>query len=107
MSKGEVGGSRMANVLKATEDLTKTPEQLEEEKKAKLAERIPKLNLDGKTKDQLVEIVEKWFAQLSSTTFYIYELGEKQQRQKYDVIFIYFKLLNLIQDYVKNNYIDC
>ena len=51
----------MANVLKATEDLTKTPEQLEEEKKAKLAERTPKLSLDGKTKDQLVEIVEKYF----------------------------------------------
>ena len=88
MSKGEVGGSRMANVLKATEDLVKTPEQLEEEKKAKLSERIPKLNLDGKTKDQLVEIVGKWFAHLSSTTFYIYDLGEKQQRQKYDVILL-------------------
>ena len=75
----------MANVLKATEDLTKTPEQLEEEKKAKLAERTPKLSLDGKTKDQLVETVEKWFKQLSNTTFYIYDLAEKQQRQKYDV----------------------
>lgn len=47
----------MANVLKATEDLLKSPEQLEEEKRQKLAERIPKLNLDGKTKDQLVEMV--------------------------------------------------
>jgi len=76
----------MANVLKATEDLTKTPEQLADEKKAKLAERIPKLALDGKSKDALVEIVSAWFAQLTSTTFYIYDLGERQQRQKYDVL---------------------
>jgi len=75
----------MANVLKATEDLLKSPEQLAEEKKAKLAERTPKLQLDGKTKEQLVEFVEKWFKQLSNTTFYIYDLAEKQQRQKYDV----------------------
>ena len=47
----------MANVLKATEDLLKSPEQLEEEKRAKLAERIPRLDLDGKNKDQLVEMV--------------------------------------------------
>jgi len=85
MSKGEVGGSRMANVLKATEDLLKTPEQIADEKKAKLAERIPKLNVDGKSKNDLVDTVSAWFAQLTSTTFYIYDLGERQQRQKYDI----------------------
>ena len=75
----------MANVLKATEDLLKTPEQIADEKKAKLAERIPKLNVDGKSKNDLVDTVSAWFAQLTSTTFYIYDLGERQQRQKYDV----------------------
>ncbi len=75
----------MKNVLRATEDLLKTPQQLEEEKKAKLSKRTPKLELDGKSKDQLIENVEKWFKQLQSTTFYIYDLTEKQQRQKYDV----------------------
>jgi len=50
-----------------------------------LSKRTPKLELDGKSKDQLIENVEKWFKQLQSTTFYIYDLTEKQQRQKYDV----------------------
>jgi len=85
MSKGEVGGSRMANVLKATEDLTKSPEQLADDRASKLAERIPKLNLEGKSKDALVDIVTQWFNQLKSTTFYIYDCGERGQRQKYDI----------------------
>ncbi len=38
-----------------------------------------------KYKKYLIENVEKWFKQLQSTTFYIYDLTEKQQRQKYDV----------------------
>ena len=43
----------MSNVLKATEDLAKTPQQLDEEKKHKLEERIPKLSLDGMTHENL------------------------------------------------------
>ena len=88
MNPAEVGGSRMSNVLKATEDLLKTPEQMADDKKSRLAERIPKMQLDGKSKDQLVDIVAKWFEQLTSTTFYIYDLGDRAQRQKYDVIFL-------------------
>ena len=58
MLKGvEVGGSRMSNVLKATEDLSKTPQQFEEEKKHKLEERIPKLRLDGMSQEDLVALV--------------------------------------------------
>lgn len=90
MKPGEVGGSRMANVLKATEDLTKSPEQLADDRASKLAERIPKLNLEGKSKDALVDIVTQWFNQLKSTTFYIYDCGERGQRQKYDVINSHF-----------------
>ena len=56
-----------------------------EEKQARLAERVPKLKLDGKTKNELVDLVAKWFEQLTSTTFYIYDLGDRAQRQKYDV----------------------
>ena len=48
----------MSNVLKAAEDLLKTPEQIAGDKQAKLDKRIPKLKeLDGASKDKLVEIV--------------------------------------------------
>ena len=47
----------MSNVLKATEDLAKSAQQLEEEKKHKLEERIPKLRLDGMSHEALVIIV--------------------------------------------------
>jgi len=86
MSKKEVGGSRMSNVLKATEDLLKTPEQLAADKQAKLDKRIPKLKeLDGASKDKLVEIANKWYSRLSYVTYSIYDLGDRAQRQKYDI----------------------
>jgi hypothetical protein len=47
----------MSNVLKATEDLTKSAQQLDEEKRHKLEERIPKLRLDGMSHEALVSIV--------------------------------------------------
>lgn len=75
----------MSNVLKAAEDLLKTPEQLEEEKKAKLEERIPKFCYDDMSHTELVSSVEKLYKQLVATTHMIYDLGERQQRQKYDV----------------------
>jgi hypothetical protein len=43
--------------LKAKEDLQKSPEQLEQEKRSVLAQRIPALQLDGKTKEDLIEKV--------------------------------------------------
>jgi hypothetical protein len=55
----------MSNVLKATEDLLKTPEQLAADKQAKLDKRIPKLKeLDGASKDKLVEIVNSIFSKI-------------------------------------------
>ncbi len=47
----------MSNVLKASEDLLKTPEQLEEDKRHILSNRIPKMSLDGKGKDALIKTV--------------------------------------------------
>lgn len=80
------GGSKMSNVLKASEDLLKTPEQLEEEKQHTLANRIPKLDLDRKGKDDLVKTVEDFYQKLVFVTSYIYDLGERIQAQKYEVI---------------------
>ena len=50
-------GSAFSNVLKAKEDLQKSSEQLEQEKRSVLAQRVTQLQLDGKTKEDLVEKV--------------------------------------------------
>jgi tRNA(Ser,Leu) C12 N-acetylase TAN1 len=50
-------GSAFSNVLKAKEDLQKSPEQLEQEKRSIIAQRVPPLQLDGKTKEDLIEKV--------------------------------------------------
>ena len=50
-------GSAFSNVLKAKEDLQKSPEQLEQEKRSVIAQRVPQLQIDGSSKDQLVEKV--------------------------------------------------
>lgn len=54
---GEIGGSRLGNVIKAKEDLLKSPEQLEKEKREIISSRLVKINLDRLTKDDLVEEV--------------------------------------------------
>ena len=47
----------MGNILKAKEDLLKTPEQLEADKKDTITKRMPRLELDRKTKQNLVDMV--------------------------------------------------
>ena len=56
---GEAGGSKLGNVMKYKEDMQKSPEQLEKEKSEIIATRLVKINLDRKTKDDLVEEVYK------------------------------------------------
>lgn len=51
------GGSKLSNVLKAKEDMQKSPEQLEAEKREIIASRLVRMNLDGKNKDDLCKIV--------------------------------------------------
>lgn len=50
-------GSAFSNVLKAKEDLQKSPEQLEQEKRTLVAQRVPALQIDGKSKEELIEKV--------------------------------------------------
>jgi hypothetical protein len=50
-------GSAFSNVLKAKEDLQKSPEQLEQEKRSVIAQRVPALQVDGKSKEDLAEKV--------------------------------------------------
>jgi hypothetical protein len=44
----------LSNVLKAKEDMQKSPEQLEREKREIIASRLVTLSLDGKFKDDLI-----------------------------------------------------
>ncbi len=99
----------MSNVLKASEDLLKTPEQLEEDKRHILSNRIPKMSLDGKGKESLIRTVnfkviksifvwlikkilkvQDFYAKLIDVTSYFYDLGERIQAQKYEVNFWLF-----------------
>lgn len=83
---GEAGGSKLGNVLKAKEDMQKSPEQLEKEKREIIASRVVKINLDRKTKDDLVEEAKNFHNILITLHSQIYELNEKHERQKYDMM---------------------
>jgi hypothetical protein len=48
---------KLSNVIKAKEDLLKSPEQLEQEKREILKSRIVALDLDGQVKSDLIEQV--------------------------------------------------
>ena len=48
---------KLSNVIKAKEDLLKSPEQLEQEKREILKSRIVELRLDGQIKSDLIEQV--------------------------------------------------
>jgi hypothetical protein len=79
-------GSAFSNVLKAKEDLQKSPEQLEQEKRSVLAQRVQPLQLDGKTKDDLIEKAKQFHNLLQQLHGSIYELTERFERQKYDMV---------------------
>ncbi|CAF0769051.1 unnamed protein product [Rotaria sordida] len=79
-------GSAFSNVLKAKEDLQKSPEQLEREKRSILSQRVPALDLDGKTKEDLIEKAKQFHNLLQQLHGAIYELSERFERQKYDMV---------------------
>ncbi|CAF0827564.1 unnamed protein product [Rotaria sordida] len=79
-------GSAFSNVLKAKEDLQKSSEQLEQEKRSLLSQRIPALQVEGKSKEELVEKAKQLHNLLHQLHGSIYELTERFERQKYDMI---------------------
>lgn len=87
------GGSKLSNVLKAKEDMQKSPEQLEAEKREILGERIVRLDLNGKSKDDLSQLAQQFYDILYNLHSQVYELQEKYDRQKYDVKTLTFKTL--------------
>jgi hypothetical protein len=65
-----IGGSKLNNVLKAKEDLLKSPEELASEKSHTIKNRVPKLDLDGLNKEDLkVQVNQTVIFFLSSVLF--------------------------------------
>jgi len=59
---------------------------LQQEKRSVLAQRVPQLQLDGKTKEDLVEKAKQFHNLLQQLHCAIYELSERFERQKYDMV---------------------
>merc|ERR1719223_2672295 len=81
-SKGDAG---MGNVADVRREMTKTKEQLEEEKKISLSIRIHPLELDGMDIDSLKEKGKDLWELIVKLETEKYDLEEKVKRQDYDL----------------------
>merc|ERR1712243_267415 len=77
--------SGMGNVQDARREMTKTKEQLEEEKKISLSIRIKPLELDGMDADTLKEKAAELWDVIVRLETEKYDLEERQKRQDYDL----------------------
>jgi len=75
----------MSNVQDARREMTKTKEQLEEEKKISLSIRIKPLELDGMEVDQLKSKANELWELIVRLETEKYDLEERQKRQDYDL----------------------
>merc|ERR1711962_1311336 len=85
---GKGGGAKMqggANVQDARREMTKTKEQLEEEKKISLSIRIKPLELDGMDSDGLKAKASELWEVIVKLETEKYDLEERQKRQDYDL----------------------
>lgn len=78
-------GGGMSNVQDARREMTKTKEQLEEEKKISLSIRIKPLELDGMDTDSLKETAKELWDTIVRLETEKYDLEERQKRQDYDL----------------------
>merc|ERR1712213_16995 len=77
--------SGMGNVQDARREMTKTKEQLEEEKKISLSIRIKPLDLDAMDGDQLTNKASELWVTIDCLETEKYDLEERQKRQDYDL----------------------
>merc|ERR1712190_200958 len=85
---GKGGGAKMqggANVQDARREMTKTKEQLEEEKKISLSIRIKPLDVDAMDSDQLSSKAKELWDTIVRLETEKYDLEERQKRQDYDL----------------------
>jgi len=78
-------GGGMGNVQDARREMTKTKEQLEEEKKISLSIRIKPLELDGMDEEGLKEKAAELWDVIVRLETEKYDLEERQKRQDYDL----------------------
>merc|ERR1711887_46236 len=77
--------SGMSNVQDARREMTKTKEQLEEEKKISLSIRIKPLDVDSMDSDQLSGKAKELWDTIVRLETEKYDLEERQKRQDYDL----------------------
>merc|ERR1712156_1301780 len=85
---GKGGGAKMqggANVQDARREMTKTKEQLEEEKKISLSIRIKPLDVDAMDSDQLGAKAKELWDTIVRLETEKYDLEERQKGQDYDL----------------------
>merc|ERR1719362_1341362 len=85
---GKGGGAKAsagANVQDAGKEMTKTKEQLEEEKKISLAIRIKPLDVESMDSDQLGSKAKELWETIVRLETEKYDLEERQKRQDYDL----------------------
>ena len=75
----------MGNVQDARREMTKTKEQLEEEKRISLSIRIKPLDVDSMDSDQLQSKAKELWDTIVRLETEKYDLEERQKRQDYDV----------------------
>merc|ERR1712112_261237 len=78
-------GGGMSNVQDARREMTKTKEQLEEEKKISLSIRIKPLELDGMDTESLKETAKELWDTIVRLETEKCDLEERQKRQDYDL----------------------
>ena len=80
--------SGMGNVQDARREMTKTKEQLEEEKRISLSIRIKPLDVDSMDSDQLQSKAKELWDTIVRLETEKYDLEERQKRQDYDVSWV-------------------
>merc|ERR1719251_631450 len=81
----KLAGTGMANMADARKEMTKTREQLEEEKRISLSIRIKPLDLDGLYKEDLRSTATDLWQTIVRLETEKYDLEERQKRQDYDL----------------------
>ena len=75
----------MGNVQDARKEMSKTKEQLEEEKKISLSIRIKPLDVDAMDSDEVMGKAKELWDTIVRLETEKYDLEERQKRQDYDV----------------------
>ncbi len=95
----ELGGSKLTNIIKAKEDMAKTPEQLQSEKMQIIKSRVCSLRLD-ENKDKLIRQANSFQELLTDLYDLIYDLNEKHERQKYDMMELTKRAIQVEKGYI-------